>query len=98
MAVGDEPPEHGEQQPGEHEAGEEGEQGVAPSPVQDRHEHVLVWGGALGHVASRGRKYVTSNIANNCHQDNEPKYFALQITDTDGVGTKHCIGIPIDTI
>ena len=44
MAVGDEPPEHGEQQPGEHEAGEEGEQGVAPSPVQDRHEHVLVWG------------------------------------------------------
>ena len=29
------------------------------------------------------------NIAINCHQDNEPKYFALQITDTDGVGTKH---------
>ena len=41
VAVGDEPPEHGEQQPGEHEAGEEGEEGVAPPPVQDRHEHVL---------------------------------------------------------
>ena len=42
MAVGDEPPEHGEQQPGEHEAGEEGEEGVAPLEVQDGGEHVLV--------------------------------------------------------
>ena len=41
VSEGDDPPDDGEDEPGEHEAGDEGEQGVAPLPVQDRDEHVL---------------------------------------------------------